>query len=66
MAMFRKDIEETEGDFCRVRVFARNGNEFNFTSDSLDDARAKAEAFKRGFRQGALSAANAALVAAAE
>jgi predicted metalloprotease len=63
MALFQDDIEEV-GDVCRVRVFTRNGNESNFTHESLDVARSKAEAFKRGYRSGAIDAANAALATA--
>ena len=61
--MFSEDEEEV-GDICRVRVFTANKNEFCFTGKTLDEARGKAESFKRGFRQGSLAAANAALAVA--
>lgn len=58
--MFKEDIEEV-GDICRVRVFTANGNEFCHPAPTLDEARAKAESFKRGYRNGAKAAADAAL-----
>jgi len=58
--LFKDDMEEV-GDTCRVRVFTNDRSEYTLTDKELDVARGKAEAFKRGYRAGALAAANAAL-----